>query len=147
MHFHPWQLVTDAFSSHFHHFLDGPRAQGSMGPRAQGLKGPRAHGPKGPWAQKHRFSLGKPRFSIRRQRGGNAPGKDNSTPAEDLHNKNPSLPLSGIKTAYSKPPKKTQRPTGSQNPSCPRWQPIHLVQVSPKKSILSKMARMSFCYF
>ena len=33
--------------------------------------------------------------AARRQRGRTRPGKDNSAPAEDLHNKNPSLALSG----------------------------------------------------
>ena len=35
--------------------------------------------------------------ATRRQLGGNPPGKDNLAPAEDLHNKNPSLALSGKK--------------------------------------------------
>ena len=51
-----------------------------------------------------------PRFSIRRQLDRNSPatprqldrrppGTDNSAPAEDLHNKNPSLTLSGKKSS------------------------------------------------
>ncbi len=72
----------------------GPRVHrplGRKGPRAQGLM---AHGPRDP---KTLISLRKPRFSIRRQLGGSAPGKDNSTPAEDLHNKNSLLAALGKK--------------------------------------------------
>ena len=41
-----------------------------------------ALGPKGPRTQKHRFSLGEPRFSIRRQLGGNSPATRRQRPRE-----------------------------------------------------------------
>ena len=74
------------------HRAQGTWVHGPMGSWAQGPMGPR---PTGPGIQKHEFYFAKHRFSIRRQRAGTAPGKDNSTPAEDLHNKNPSLAPSG----------------------------------------------------
>ena len=76
----------------------GPWAMGH-GPWAHGPKahGPWAQGPKahGPWDPKPLIFLRKTRVFYMPAPYRSADGKDNSTPAEDLHNKNPSLALSG----------------------------------------------------
>ena len=77
--------------------------------------------------KKHRFSSGKTRFSIRRfsagnsaatrrQPAGNRPGKDNSAPAEYLHNKNPSLVALGKNIQIRSPVQKTSPGSAQQEP-------------------------------